>query len=794
MKKRIWAYLLTLVMVVGLFPMTASAAGADAWDGTADTDWYNDAENEFHLSTAEELAGLAELVNAGDTFAGQTIYLENDIDLSGQDWVSIGAGHHTKNCFGGTFDGQYHTISYLTSTESDTNHHGLFGVVSSGGAIKNISVTEADIIAEDNSLRAGILADWIAGSSVENCYTSGKIESMNGNKLLGGLVGTCTDGTKVIGCGSDAEVVSNYYDDGDDYSDCDTVGGLIGQWEDSTRDSLISDCWFGGSINCEFEDSGVGGILGANFDFYGEPGVTIRNCMTATKDIFCAEPGSITWIAAVVDSKVTDCFWPDSAPDEVVWDEEDEGRDNYWAVVKLVVDWSQGTAGMDPDFNELECGQAVSDFTDREVLESLQDNASNGIQWVEGEDHPIFQWQKDISTLEEMLEEIESMDWTLAANEAEDAEMAKATLEEKIKELLDCDDVEVEIDTFKAATDGNSGSLDFTVKLTENGISRSVTVEDVAIKGEQAAPSAPILESRTRRSITLQAVEPNANGAEAEYSMDGGETWRDSPVFEGLSAGKAYTFVVRYAETDAFVASPESEAVTFSTKKNSSSSSVESVPESEHKVTVEDGDNGKVTVDPSNAEKGEKVTITVKPDKGYEIDKVIVKDADGEKVELVEKGEGKYTFIMSDSKVEVAVRYKEVEMIPEEVLDVEKIILTIDERLALVFGEPVLNDVPPVIRHDRTMLPIRFVAEALSATVAWDDVQNKVTISKDELTIKIFIGSPYALVNGNPVELDSPAFIENSRTYLPLRFVAENLGATVVWDAAAQTVTITPGE
>ncbi len=72
-----------------------------------------------------------------------------------------------------------------------------------------------------------------------------------------------------------------------------------------TEDAVISDSYFDGSIVCEYTDAGVGGILGANFDFGGMPGVTIRNCFVSTTDITCAEPGNITWIAAVVDSEVT---------------------------------------------------------------------------------------------------------------------------------------------------------------------------------------------------------------------------------------------------------------------------------------------------------------------------------------------------------------------------------------------------------------------------------------------------------------------------------------------------------
>lgn len=125
-------------------------------------------------------------------------------------------------------------------------------------------------------------------------------------------------------------------------------------------------------------------------------------------------------------------------------------------------------------------------------------------------------------------------------------------------------------------------------------------------------------------------------------------------------------------------------------------------------------------------------------------------------------------------------------------ITLSQIILTINDKAAKVFGESKANDVAPIIRNDRTMLPARFVAENLGATVEWDETApGIVTITKDDVKIVIYIGEDSAVVNGEKVKLDSPAFIENDRTYTPIRFIAENLGATVEWNEEAQTVTIT---
>ena len=123
------------------------------------------------------------------------------------------------------------------------------------------------------------------------------------------------------------------------------------------------------------------------------------------------------------------------------------------------------------------------------------------------------------------------------------------------------------------------------------------------------------------------------------------------------------------------------------------------------------------------------------------------------------------------------------------------IVLTIDEHDALVYGTTKTNDIAPKVVNDRTMLPARFVAENLGATVEWDGEKQLVTITgknekQEDVTILITIGSDYAKVNGEEVKLDSPAFVENDRTYTPIRFISENLGATVKWNETEQTVTI----
>ena len=131
---------------------------------------------------------------------------------------------------------------------------------------------------------------------------------------------------------------------------------------------------------------------------------------------------------------------------------------------------------------------------------------------------------------------------------------------------------------------------------------------------------------------------------------------------------------------------------------------------------------------------------------------------------------------------------------------VNQIILTIGKKDAQVFGKAKSNDVAPKIEKDRTMLPARFVAENLGAKVEWDGEKQLVTITgknlktDENVTILITIGSATVKVNGKEIKLDSPAFIENDRTYTPIRFISENLGASVEWVEKDQKVIITKPE
>lgn len=96
----------------------------------------------------------------------------------------------------------------------------------------------------------------------------------------------------------------------------------------------------------------------------------------------------------------------------------------------------------------------------------------------------------------------------------------------------------------------------------------------------------------------------------------------------------------------------------------------------------------------------------------------------------------------------------------------------------------------PFIENGRTLVPLRAIFEALSAQVQWDDATKTVTATRGDRTVQLTIGQAEATVSGQTVQLDVPALIRDGRTFVPLRFVSEALGAGVDWDGHAKTVII----
>lgn len=426
MKKKIASLALVLALCLSLLPMTAFAEGetqepqepqtAETWGEKANTNWYHENESVFHITTAEQLAGIATLVNAGTvTFEGKTIYLDNNIDLAGIEWISIGTvlgGDCPEYSFCGVFDGKGHVISNLYSHESyidgaeganeshNLHRNALFGSVYNG-EVKDLGVADAEIWIDpkdDSAGGKGILVDWMGKSKITNCWTSGSIYSgTKFEKNIGGIVGITMQGCTISGCYSTATLTGNFtnserYYPNPDKLPPDTIGGIVGARFNGSL--TVTDCWFDGKIDVNSIKADVGGIVGCiatvNNSVGGSVGgadIATKNCMVTTTDMGADKGQKTCWVAYAPDKTVKNCYWPNNKKYDPSLLADVEGASNE------------------------EQGTAVSDFTSADVLPGLQKNAGTDVTWVAGITHPTFEWDKwhisaNYTAVDEALEKI----------------------------------------------------------------------------------------------------------------------------------------------------------------------------------------------------------------------------------------------------------------------------------------------------------------------------------------------------------------------------------------------------
>jgi len=130
---------------------------------------------------------------------------------------------------------------------------------------------------------------------------------------------------------------------------------------------------------------------------------------------------------------------------------------------------------------------------------------------------------------------------------------------------------------------------------------------------------------------------------------------------------------------------------------------------------------------------------------------------------------------------------------PENITTTLASIFSIGSTTYVVGEETRTMDVAPEIKDERTFVPIRYLVYSLGVTeegITWNEKKQEITLTKDDSTIGLTIGSNIQTVNGEEREMDVAPYIKNGRTMLPARWVAEPFGAKVDWDEATQQVKI----
>lgn len=234
---------------------------AAPWNGEVEEPAYDEASKSYTVTNAAQLAWIAEQVNAGDDFAGKTVTLTEDVDLTGLEWTPIANGSRSGaiakgQTFKGTFDGNGMTVKNMTITTTPSADHaiGLVGVVD-GGTIRNLNLI-VDIQAESElaGAAAGMLLN---GATVSGVEVRGRMAVKNG----GGIVGRAIRSATLTDCRNYAEISGTVAN----------VGGIIGAayYTAKNKKIVIEGCENHGAVSST--TGVVGGIVGLS-------AAEIRNC------------------------------------------------------------------------------------------------------------------------------------------------------------------------------------------------------------------------------------------------------------------------------------------------------------------------------------------------------------------------------------------------------------------------------------------------------------------------------------------------------------------------------------
>lgn len=215
----------------------------------------------------------------------------------------------------------------------------------------------------------------------------------------------------------------------------------------------------------------------------------------------------------------------------------------------------------------------------------------------------------------------------------------------------------------QAAGDGSFAIHDKLEDERETNASLYLRAKDSA--GNLSAQQLALITRQTRYAVTVNGSYDAQNSGAGSYAAGSVVTVRAGSrsgyTFNGWTSGSNVVFDDPNAEETTFTMPDGSVTVTANwSRDGGSSSSGRDDSDPRYAVGIPDKtENGSVSVSPKNASQGDRVTVTVKPDAGYELDSLKVLDKNGKELELTDKGDGKFTFIMPAGRVEVKAAFTE---------------------------------------------------------------------------------------------------------------------------------------
>ena len=657
MKKRIGSLLLILALCFTLLPTAVMAEeSVDAWDGSVAESFAGGTgteEDPYQIANGAQLAYLAQFVNSdsNNDCAGECFVLTADIDLANNDWTPIGNSFADVlfdgpdyRLFAGNLDGKGHTISNISigteSTPLESDVFGLFGAT--GGKISNLNLDTVSIhgVAKITSGYvigpAGGLVGYSAGS-IENCHVTGLTMDMNaqdggiaGAYWIGGLVGAL-DGTQLINecsvsgsitekagkgsiggligeLGRAAKITYSHADVALDvnsnYNGGADVGGFIGKGNGKTdAETIIRNCYATGNVTGGAYTGGfAGGLWGLN----------IKNCYAS---------GNVSQAAAAMASFVG----------------TDASDSNYYGSITncFTTGSVTGSSPFQYAFAEQSSATKRSEITNCYFAE---ENADIKKQYE--------------SATAKSQDEMKNEAFAAALNGSDDSNGWSF-----VNGQVLCGAEPADYRTVEAAM--AAIPTDLTV-YTDESVAALNTAVDGVVRGKALASQANVnamAQAIEDAIAALQYKDADYTKVDAAIAKANALKKDDYKDFSGVEA--AVKAVVRdkniteQSEVDAMAKAIE-DAIAALEQKTSSGGN-DNAPT--YAIEVDkDIRNGEVTANRRYAERGDTVTITVTPDKGYTLETLTVTDKNGKEVKLTEKN-GKYTFTMPASKVTVTATF-----------------------------------------------------------------------------------------------------------------------------------------
>ena len=464
-RKRLAAMLMTLALALCLIIPAANVTWAEekVWDQQT-------------IKNATDFYDFATLVNSGTTFAGKTITLANDVDLSSYaDWIPVGTEEHP---FEGTFDGNGKNITGLTITDCTGDFHGLFGY--NKGTLKNFTVSGTI-----TSTAAGNYIGSVAGlnaGTISGVTSSVTVDVENGGEQVGGIVGVNTNGTWFDTSNTQktiegaAGLIENCANIGN-VTGVKQVGGIAGE-----NGATVNACYNSGKVDGTNNSSknGVGGIAGRN----GNNNTAVTVAVISN----CYNKGEVgrsgqKWVGGITGfnnakSSVTNCYNVGNIVkgaktyNAIVGNQEGSAENNYSLATN-----SSGT-------DEKEIGKVKTEAEMKEA--GFADTVSGtGSAYLADEDsindgYPILYWQaKAKPYVTEIKFESDPEKLTYVKGETFDTEGLS------IKAVYS-DASEVAIDDFDVSkTDALTENCEVTITAELDGVKGSKTYDVKVITGEK---------------------------------------------------------------------------------------------------------------------------------------------------------------------------------------------------------------------------------------------------------------------------------------------------------------------